>query len=149
MLHPKFDPPATYSYECPTGGVRYYFKTDTRALGADVAATQNDLAIALQPGGGRESTNTSTSMGKVTKLIEDVGRKKRSKKQRRFERRLAERGSRRQGGFAVPTNESQRNTAADPSRRPSRVRGERSRGNSFRTPGFQEPGIRAKRKGTI
>lgn len=32
MLRPKSDSPAACEYTCPTGGVRYYFTTDTHAL---------------------------------------------------------------------------------------------------------------------
>jgi len=54
MFGPKSKPPAEYSCVCPTGGVRYYFRTDTRACGADAAAEPNDLsclvAIAVESG---------------------------------------------------------------------------------------------------
>lgn len=54
MFRPKSDSPAAYSYTCPTGGVRFCFRTDTRACGADAAAEPNDLsslvAIAVESG---------------------------------------------------------------------------------------------------
>lgn len=53
--------------------MRYYFRNDTRAFIAN--ATQNALAMAQEPGGGRESTDTSMSaMRRVTKHTEDFGK---------------------------------------------------------------------------
>jgi hypothetical protein len=69
-----------------------------------------------------------------------------SKKQRRFERRLAERRLRQQGDVVKATGKREKEPAAD---RPNGVRGECSRNPSCRTPGFQKPGIPEKRKEEI
>lgn len=53
MYRPQSDSASAPSYTCPTGGVRYYFRTDTRAAGTDAAAGRNDVnspaAIASEP----------------------------------------------------------------------------------------------------
>jgi len=55
MLLPKSNPPAAYSCVCPSGGVRYFFRTDTSAFGTNDPTTPNNLscraAIALEPSG--------------------------------------------------------------------------------------------------
>jgi hypothetical protein len=53
MCRPQSDSPAACSYTCPTGGVLYYFGTDTHAIGTDATAGRNDVncpaAIAPEP----------------------------------------------------------------------------------------------------
>lgn len=61
-----------------------------------------------------------------------------SKKQRRFERRLAERKLRRQRSVVTTTNAPSKAQAAEPADR--RVRREYSKNSSPSIPGFQEPG---------
>ena len=55
MFRPRSEPPAAYSCVCPTGGVRYYFRTATPACGSKSNATKNELicpeVLAWVPGG--------------------------------------------------------------------------------------------------
>jgi hypothetical protein len=116
---------------------------------ADAAATPNNLScrasIALQTGR-RGNTNTSTLMGKETKKTENQGQKMKSKKQRRFERRLAVRRLRRQMDGGMPHNGPDKSPGANPSNRATRGRGECSKNPSSRLPGSQEPGVRESRE---
>lgn len=54
MFRPQGDSQAACEYTCPTGGVRYYFKTDTHAIGTDATAGRNDMdcpvPVAPEPG---------------------------------------------------------------------------------------------------
>ena len=53
MCRPQSDSPSGPSCTCPTGGVRYYFRSDTHAAGTDAAAGRNDMnspaAIVSEP----------------------------------------------------------------------------------------------------
>jgi hypothetical protein len=69
-----------------------------------------------------------------------------SKKQRRFERRLAERRLRQQGDGGMPNNGPDRSSGAHQANRAIRGRGECSKKPGSQAPCSQEPGVQESRE---